>query len=107
MTHRSHFDNYEVLGIPELWRYNGSVLDVLILEGDRYRSSELSSQFPNFPIKQIIPEYLMRSKIEGRNKTMRAFRASVRSGIQRPDLKSFLSSTDGGVEQILHAPISG
>jgi Uma2 family endonuclease len=78
ITHRSHFDNYQSLGVPELWRYNGSMLDILILDGDSYRSSEASRQFPRFPIRQVIPEYLAQSKVEGRNKTMQAFRSYVR-----------------------------
>jgi hypothetical protein len=33
--------------------------------------------FPDFPLSEVIPQYLERSKIEGRNKIMKAFRAWV------------------------------
>lgn len=74
ITHRSHFDNYEKLGVPELWRFNGRELIILVLENGSYHEAEKSLQFPLLPIKQIIPEYLEKSKQDGRNKTMKAFR---------------------------------
>ncbi|MDO9106972.1 MAG: Uma2 family endonuclease [Methylovulum sp.] len=74
ITHRTHFDNYEKLGIPELWRFNGKELEILVLENNGYQASEKSRQFPHFAIKQIIPQYLEKCKQEGRNKTMKAFR---------------------------------
>lgn len=78
ITHRSHFDNYEKLGVPELWRFNGKELDILVLENACYQSSEKSYQFPTFAVKQIIPEYLEKCKQEGRNKTMKAFRQLIK-----------------------------
>ncbi|NOQ34693.1 MAG: Uma2 family endonuclease [Methylococcaceae bacterium] len=77
ITNRTHFDNYEKLGVPELWRYDGTELNILILESGVYQSSETSRQFPNFSIKQIIPEHLEKSKQQGRNKTMKAFRQLI------------------------------
>lgn len=79
ITHRSHFDNYQALGIPELWRFDGKDLHLLILDNDIYHSSQISRQFPKIPVKEIIPDYLAHSKIEGRNKTMQAFRHYIRS----------------------------
>jgi len=32
ITCRTHFDNYEKLGIPELWRYNGTELEIYIMK---------------------------------------------------------------------------
>ncbi len=74
ITSRTHFDNYEKLGVPELWRFDGKELTILILENGSYLESQISRQFPKLPIKQIIPEYLEKSKQDGRNKTMKAFR---------------------------------
>lgn len=74
ITSRTHFDNYEKLGVPELWRFDGKELTILILENGSYVESEISRQFPKLPIKQIIPDYLEKSKQDGRNKTMKAFR---------------------------------
>lgn len=74
ITSRTHFDNYEKLGVPELWRFDGQELNILVLENGCYQTVENSRQFPDLPIKQIIPEYLEKSKQDGRNKTMKAFR---------------------------------
>lgn len=77
ITYRSHFDNYEKLGVPELWRFNGQTLKILLLKEAHYQESETSLQFPQFAIKQLIPEYLDKCKQNGRNKTMRAFRQMI------------------------------
>ncbi|OUL23562.1 Uma2 family endonuclease [Nostoc sp. 106C] len=78
ITSRTRFNNYEVLGVPELWRWKGNRLEINILINGKYVASTASAIFPNLPIYQVIPEYLMQSKTEGRNATMRAFRAWIR-----------------------------
>jgi Uma2 family endonuclease len=81
ITSRTRFNNYEVLGVPELWRWQGNRLEINILINGKYVTSTASSIFPGLAITQVIPEYLMRSKAEGRNAAMRAFRAWVREQI--------------------------
>ena len=79
LTSRTQLNNYEALGVPELWRYNGSKLEISVLRDGKYVKGDVSLQFPNFPITEIIPQYLEQSKIAGRNVAMKAFRAWVRS----------------------------
>ncbi|BAY99618.1 hypothetical protein NIES37_36010 [Tolypothrix tenuis PCC 7101] len=81
ITSRTRFNNYEVLGVPELWRWQGNRLEINVMINGKYVASTASAVFPNLPIAQVIPEYLMRSKVEGRNATMKAFRAWVREQI--------------------------
>jgi Uma2 family endonuclease len=81
ITSRTRFNNYQVLGVPELWRWRGNRLEINVLINGKYVTSTVSSIFPNLPIAQVIPEYLTRSKSEGRNAAMRAFRAWVREQI--------------------------
>jgi Uma2 family endonuclease len=78
ITSRTRFNNYELLGVPELWRWNGKKLEINILVDGKYIESTTSRIFPNLPIAEVIPEYLNRSKTFGRNATMKAFRALVR-----------------------------
>jgi Uma2 family endonuclease len=78
ITSRTHPNIYEALGVPELWRFEGSKLQINVLQGGKYIESPSSPTFPNFSIQEIIEIYLNRCKIEGRNKTMKAFRAWVR-----------------------------
>ncbi len=78
ITSRTKFDNYKALGVPELWRWNGTKLEINLLLDGIYVESNVSRIFPNIPIVQVIPEYLIRSKTDGRNTTMKAFRMSLR-----------------------------
>lgn len=70
---------YEALRVPELWRYDGQVLKIYLLQEDKYIESNTSQNFPDFPIIEVIPQYVDRSKTEGRSPTLRAFRAWVRN----------------------------
>jgi Uma2 family endonuclease len=81
ITSRTRFDNYEVLGVGELWRFNGTQLEINALRSGNYAQVNESPHFPDFPLIEVIPQYLERSKIEGRNKIMKAFRAWVRTRI--------------------------
>jgi Uma2 family endonuclease len=81
ITSRTRFNNYQALRVPELWRWNGNNLEINVLLDDKYVESNTSSIFPNLPILQAIPEYLMQSKSNGRNATMKAFRAWIRQQI--------------------------
>jgi len=81
ITSRTPLNNYEVLGVKELWRFNGTQLEINVLESGKYVRVNESYHFPGFAVKEVIPQYLERSKIDGRNKTMKAFRAWVREKI--------------------------
>jgi len=81
ITSRTRLNNYEVLGVKELWRFNGTQLEINVLESGKYVRVNESYHFPSFPLIEIVPQYLERSKIDGRNKTMKAFRAWVREKI--------------------------
>ena len=44
---------YAALGVPELWRWNGKRLSVLLLRDGRYEKAESSGVFPFLPIPQF------------------------------------------------------
>ncbi|AFY77249.1 MAG: Uma2 family endonuclease [Hydrococcus sp. C42_A2020_068] len=81
VTSRTHPGIYEALGVPELWRFDRGNLQINVLRNGKYVESEFSPNFPNLPLREIIPQYLDRCKNEGRNKTMSAFRAWVKAQI--------------------------
>ncbi|MEH1873241.1 Uma2 family endonuclease [Nostoc sp.] len=81
ITSRTRFNNYQDLRVPELWRWNGIKLEINVLFNGKYLESNTSSIFPTFPIQQVIPEYLMLSKTNGRNATIKVFRAWIRQQI--------------------------
>jgi Uma2 family endonuclease len=81
ITSRTHFDNYEKLAVPELWRFDGKELHISILRHGIYENSNQSLQFPQFAVQQLIPDYIKKAKIEGRNKAIKAFRHFIQQEI--------------------------
>jgi Uma2 family endonuclease len=77
ITARTRFNNYEALGVPELWRYNGTTLEISVLREGRYERSEQSLHFPDLPLTEVIPDYLEQSRTSGRTALLRTFRRWV------------------------------
>jgi len=77
ITARTRFNNYEALGIPELWRYNGAALEISILRDGQYEPSAQSLHFSDLPLTDVIPDYLEQSRTSGRTVLLRAFRRWV------------------------------
>jgi Uma2 family endonuclease len=83
ITSRTKFNNYEALGVPELWRYNGRKLQINVLQEGKYVESDTSYNFPDLRICEVIHQYVEQSRIVGRNSTMKTFRNWVRTHIQQ------------------------
>lgn len=83
ITSRTKFNNYQELGVTELWRYNGKKLEINILQSGKYVQSGTSLAFPNLPIADVLHDFVEQSKVRGRNATMKAFRAWVREQLAR------------------------
>ncbi|GAB4530406.1 MAG: Uma2 family endonuclease [Pleurocapsa sp.] len=81
ITNRTHPEIYQSLGVPELWRYQRDKLQILLLVNSQYIESDRSANFPNFPLIEIIPQYLIQCRTEGRNKGIKAFRYWVKKQI--------------------------
>lgn len=74
---------YAALGVPELWIYDGTRLDILVLRGDAYQAAEFSPHFPGLDLRGRIPAFIAQSGQEGRNATMKAFRAWADENLDR------------------------
>ena len=68
--------------MPELWRYDGQNLEISVLESGNYVKSNISRNFPSFPLVNIIHQYVEQSKTEGRNAAIKAFRSWARLRIE-------------------------
>ncbi|MCW6049021.1 Uma2 family endonuclease [Lyngbya sp. CCAP 1446/10] len=77
--------SYQALKVPELWRYDGRILKIYLLQDGKYLESDTSPNFPDFPIIDVIPQYVDRSNTQGRSPTIRAFRAWVKEQLQIKD----------------------
>jgi Uma2 family endonuclease len=81
VTSCTHPSIYEALKVPELWQFEKGRLQINVLQDGKYIKSAYSPNFRNFPLIENIPHYLKLCRVEGRNKTMKAFRAWVREQI--------------------------
>jgi Uma2 family endonuclease len=69
---------YALLGIPEIWLYDGYDLRFFALESGNYLPITKSLCFPHLPAA-IIVEYLQRRLLIGETKTLKEFREWVRA----------------------------
>jgi Uma2 family endonuclease len=78
VTSKTQLDAYLALAVPEVWRYEDDKLQINILQNGKYIESEISPNFPNLPILEIIPQFVEESRIIGRSPTLRKFRQWVK-----------------------------
>jgi Uma2 family endonuclease len=77
ITSRTRFDNYELLGVPELWRYTQQGLEISLLQQGKYIKSESSPNFPDIPIIELVNEYVQQCLTLGRSQAIRNFRTWI------------------------------
>jgi Uma2 family endonuclease len=68
---------YAAIGIPEFWRFNGTVLRVYTLKGEHYSEVQTSPTFSPVPVIEI-PRFIQETKKKGEMATTRDFRMWVR-----------------------------
>jgi Uma2 family endonuclease len=81
LTSRTQLENYQILGVPELWRYARRGLQINVLQAGRYVESDLSPTFPGIPIVELVNRYVQQSQISGRTQAIQAFRSWVRKNL--------------------------
>ncbi|MEH2225580.1 Uma2 family endonuclease [Nostoc sp.] len=81
ITSRTRFENYEILGVPELWRHTQQGLEISILQEGKYIKSQSSPNFPNIPIVELVNEYVQQCLTIGRSQAMRNFRDWVKNNL--------------------------
>lgn len=74
ITSRTRFDNYELLGVPELWRYTPQGLEISLLQQGKYIKSYQSPNFPDIAIIELVNEYVQQCLTLGRSQAIRNFR---------------------------------
>ncbi|MEG4205051.1 Uma2 family endonuclease [Microcoleus sp. Pol7_A1] len=62
LTSRTQLDNYQILGVPELWRYARRGLQINVLQAEQYIESDVSPTFPNIPIVELVNLYTQQSQ---------------------------------------------
>jgi Uma2 family endonuclease len=78
----NRLDIYAALGVPEVWRYNGSRLIFYQLEAANYKECEFSPTFPQVKSSEIL-RFLELRKTTGETSLIRLFREWVNTGIKQ------------------------
>jgi Uma2 family endonuclease len=76
---------YVLLGVPEVWRYDGYSLEFLALQDGKYIAIAKSLSFPDLPA-EIIVEYVQKRLFLGESGTLREFRKWVRANVGRDNV---------------------
>lgn len=68
---------YAALGVPEFWRYNGTVLTIYVLQAGQYQEVPRSPTFPAVPKEQLYA-FLSNCAQQGETQAKRALRVWIR-----------------------------
>jgi Uma2 family endonuclease len=72
---------YAALGVPEVWRYDGRTLKIMVLQiGQSYTAVESSPSFPWLPMPRF-RQFLAESGSMGETRWTRSFCAWVRAKV--------------------------
>ncbi|MBD2196912.1 MULTISPECIES: Uma2 family endonuclease [Calothrix] len=82
ITSRTRFENYELLGVPELWRYTQQGLEINLLQAGKYIKSQSSPNFPGIPIIELVNDYVQQCLTIGRSQAMRNFKTWVKNNLE-------------------------
>lgn len=82
ITSRTQFDNYRLLGVPELWRYRRKGVQINLLREGNYVESNVSPNFPDIPIIDLINQAVKQNLSVGRSQAIREFRRWVREHLR-------------------------
>ncbi len=66
-------EDYIPLAIPEVWIYKQGELNIYRWEDNSYLATDKSNIFPDFPVKQTIPQYVNRAWSVGSSVALREF----------------------------------
>jgi len=81
ITSRTRFDNYEILGVPELWRYTQQGLEINLLQQGKYVQTNFSPNFPDIPIIQLVNDYGAQCINVGRSQAIRALKNWIKNNL--------------------------
>jgi len=70
-------DAYLAIAVPELWVYASSKLNIYLLRDGQYIKSDISPNFPNIPVAQIIPATIERSWQVGTVQALEEFEGTI------------------------------
>jgi len=83
LTSKTQISAYAALRVPEVWCYDSGILKICVLRDSNYVDINVSPTFPNFPLLEVIPQFIKRSQTEVMSSVRRAFQQWVREELIR------------------------
>ncbi|WP_017325103.1 Uma2 family endonuclease [Synechococcus sp. PCC 7336] len=77
LTSLTKIEDYEPIGVPEVWIYQSAELSIYLFDGQHYQLSTESSAFPEIPVKQLIPKYVERGWAVPSSVALKEFQAEL------------------------------
>jgi Uma2 family endonuclease len=74
--------DYQAIAVPELWIYPQSQLLIYEFDGEQYRETQVSPQFPTIDVKTLIPQYCDRGWQVGSSVAIREFENFLRTELK-------------------------
>jgi len=77
LTSRTQISAYAALKVPEVWCYDSGKLKISVLRDGKYVDANVSPTCLNFPVFEMIPQFIKRGQTEAMSSIRRAFQQYV------------------------------
>ncbi|MEG3928679.1 MULTISPECIES: Uma2 family endonuclease [unclassified Microcoleus] len=79
VTSKTTIDAYKIIGVPEVWVYDSGRLRIYLLQDGEYVESDISPNFPEIAIAQLIPATVERAWQVGNLQALEEFESAILS----------------------------
>ncbi|MEG4507091.1 Uma2 family endonuclease [Microcoleus sp. F6_B4] len=77
VTSKTTIDAYKIIGVPEVWVYDSGRLRIYLLQDGEYVESDVSPNFPEIAIAQLIPATVERAWQVGNLQALEEFESAI------------------------------
>ena len=77
VTSKTTIDAYKIIGVPEVWVYDSGRLRIYLLQDGEYVESDISPNFPEIAIAQLIPATVERALQVGSCQALEEFESAI------------------------------
>jgi Uma2 family endonuclease len=77
VTSKTKIDAYKIIGVPEVWVYDSGRLRIYLLQDGEYVESDVSPNFPEIAIAQLIPATVERALQVGSCQALEEFESAI------------------------------
>lgn len=79
LTSSTKPEDYEAIGVPELWLYRDERLSIFLFDKQQYHESSISRLFAEIPVKDLLPTYMERAWKLGSSVALRELEIAVKA----------------------------